>query len=224
MKEVWKKPDSKLIFMMGLFASFFVLANLLAVKRVDVGGLTLTLGLLSFPFMFLITDVVNEVYGKKVAQDLVKNGFYVMLFALAVTQIAVRLPASQSFANQEAFALIFGAVPRITFASIGAYLVSQFHDVWAFQFWRNVTGGKHLWLRNNLSTIVSQAMDSVVFIGLAFYGVVPLTVLWSMIIGQWLVKWLIAVLETPLCYLGVMWAKDELGSKPKPYTLSRPAD
>ena len=208
-----QKVDSKLMLMMGLFASFFVLANLLAVKRVDVGPLTLTLGLLSFPFMFLITDIVNEVYGKATAQKVVKNGFIVMIFTLIVTQIALRLPPSASFHNQEAFAAVFGAVPRITIASLMAYLASQYHDVWAFQFWKGVTGGKHLWLRNNLSTITSQALDSVLFISIAFYGVVPMTVMWSMVLGQWITKWLIAVIDTPLCYLGVAWAREGLETR-----------
>lgn len=204
-----KQPDTKLMFLMGMFAAFFVLANLLATKRVEVGALTLTLGLLSFPFMFLITDTVNEVYGKDMAKKIVTNGFLVMIFALIVTQIAVYLPPAAHFEGegQKAFAMVFGAVPRITLASLIAYLCSQYHDVWAFAFWKKITQGKYLWLRNNLSTITSQALDSVVFISIAFIGVVPTEVLWSMILGQWIVKWLIAVADTPLVYLLVGWAR-----------------
>jgi len=209
----YKKTDSKLMLLMGMFAAFFVMANFLATKQTVVGPLTLTLGLLAFPFMFLVTDIVNEVYGKDTAKMVIRNGFIVMIFAVIVTQIAVRIPPAPHFAGegQEAFAMVFGLVPRITLASLVAYLCSQYHDVWAFAFWRKITGEKHLWLRNNLSTISSQAIDSVIFIGIAFIGVVPLEVLWSMILGQWIVKWLIAVAETPLCYLGVAWARDELG-------------
>jgi uncharacterized integral membrane protein (TIGR00697 family) len=85
-------------------------------------------------------------------------------------------------------------------ASLTAYLFSQYHDVWAFHFWRGVTGERFLWLRNNASTIVSQLLDSVVFITVAFYGVMPLM---PLILGQWVVKVGIAVLDTPLVYLVV---------------------
>lgn len=207
----FKRPDGKLLIMMGIFASFFVLANLLAFKKVEVGPLVLTMGLLAFPFMFLITDIVNEVYGPDNAKKVVFAGFVAMILSVVVAQIAIIIPPASFFAGegQDAFAMIFGAMPRITLGSVIAYLMSQYHDVWAFAFWRKVTGGKHLWLRNNLSTITSQALDSVVFIGIAFGGTVPLAILWSMILGQWVVKWLIAFAETPVCYLGVAWAKKD---------------
>jgi uncharacterized integral membrane protein (TIGR00697 family) len=90
-----------------------------------------------------------------------------------------------------------------------AYLVSQLHDVWAFLFWRRVTKGKHLWLRNNLSTMASQLLDSVIFITLAFAGTVELSVLGNMIAGQYLVKFILALADTPFCYLAVRWARKE---------------
>ena len=205
--EQKKGFDSKLLLLMGVFSIAFALANFIAFKTIDVGPVTLTAGLLAFPIMFLTTDTVTEVYGKPVAKKFIKNGFLVMIIALIVTQIAVHLPPSDAFEHQEAFEMIFGAVPRVTLASLVAYLVSQSHDVWAFNFWGKVTNGKHLWLRNNLSTIVSQAIDSIIFIGIAFGGTVPFEVLWTMILGQWIVKWGVAVLETPLVYVLVAWAR-----------------
>lgn len=207
----FKKPDFKLAFLVGCFAVFYVLANILAFKKVEVGPLVLTLGLMSFPFLFLITDTISEVYGKIIAKKVVFSGFILMAVALAMLQIAIYIPPAGFFAGfgQEAFATVFGATLRITIASMLAYLASQYHDVWAFHFWRKLTKAKHLWLRNNLSTITSQALDSVIFIGIAFYGVVPNEVIWTMILGQWVVKWLIALLDTPLCYLSVAWAKKD---------------
>ena len=201
--------DQKLLLLMAVFASLFVMANFLATKQVVVGPLTLTLGLLAFPFMFLVTDTVNEVWGKDAAKDVVRNGFITMIIAVIITQVAVYLPPAPHFAGegQEAFAMIFGMVPRITAASLVAYLLSQYHDIWAFAFWRRVTDGKHLWLRNNLSTITSQLLDSVAFIGVGFLGTVPMEVFWSMILGQWVVKIMIALAETPFVYVLVGWAR-----------------
>ncbi len=103
--------------------------------------------------------------------------------------------------NQEAYDTILGSVPRIVLASMVAYLVSQHHDVWAFHFWRNITKGKFLWLRNNASTMVSQGIDTVLFISIAFIGTVPTNVLLSMLVGQYVMKLVIALLDTPLCYI-----------------------
>lgn len=206
--ESFKRPDMKLSFLMGCFAVFYVLANILAFKKVEVGPLVLTLGLLCFPFLFLITDVVSEVYGKLAAKKVVLYGFIIMAAALVLLQISIRIPAAGFWAdNQVAFETVFGATFRITLASMCAYLVSQYHDVWAFDFWRGVTGGKHLWIRNNLSTITSQIIDACIFIGIAFYGVVSMEVLWSMVLGQWVAKIIIALLDTPFCYMLVAWAK-----------------
>jgi hypothetical protein len=192
----------------GIFTALYVLSNLIAMKQTDVGSLTLPLGLLAIPITFLITDVVNEIYGPDAARGVVTSGFVAMAFVLCITQIAVRLSPSIHFQYQEAFALVFGAVPRITLGSVCAYVVSQYHDVWAFEFWRRATKGKHLWIRNNLSTIASQAMDTAIFVLVAFGGTMPIEVLKSMILGQLVVKWILALLDTPFCYLLVAWAKD----------------
>jgi len=117
--------------------------------------------------------------------------------------IAILLPAAAFWKDEDAFTTILGikkGATRITIASISAYLVSQYHDVWAFNFWRRITKEKHLWLRNNASTLVSQAIDTFLFISLAFYGVVPVL---PLILGQYFVKLCIALLDTPVVYLFV---------------------
>jgi len=181
---------------------------MIAVKQVDIGPFIMPLGVLTIPITFLITDVINEVYGPKVAKGVVTIGFTSMVLVLALTQIAVHLSPSAVFQGQEAYATIFGAVPRLTLASMCAYVVSQYHDVWAFHFWRRKTDGKHLWIRNNASTIVSQILDTGIFIVIAFAGVVPFDALKAMILGQLVAKWLLAFVDTPFCYLLVRWARD----------------
>jgi hypothetical protein len=204
-----KQEDFKLMILMGFFTAFYLLANILAVKAVQIAFITVPLGVLCFPFLFLITDVTSEVYGKKTAQKMVGVGFVVMLASLALMQLAVYLRPAGFFEGfpQEAFKTILGATLRITGASMVTYLIPQYHDVWAFHFWRKITKGKHLWIRNNLSTIISQLLDSVIFITLAFVGTVSGSALWAMIWGQWLVKCVIALADTPFCYILVKWAK-----------------
>ena len=122
------------------------------------------------------------------------------------TNSSVSWPAAPFWPNEAAFKSILGSTSRIIVASFTAYLISQLHDVWAFHFWRRKTRARHLWLRNNLSTMASQFIDSAIFINIAFYGVLPV---WPLIAGQWIVKMAIAVLDTPVvyCVVGAMSAR-----------------
>ncbi len=99
-------------------------------------------------------------------------------------------------------ASIFRLMPRIAFASLLAYLISQYHDVWSFNFWREKTGGKYLWLRNNASTLISQAIDSVIFTGVAFFGTIPFGELMQIFITTYMLKLVVAVVDTPFLYAG----------------------
>lgn len=200
-----KKTDSKLMFLSTLFVGFYLLANILAVKKIDLGPFVLTGGLFVFPITFLLTDAINEIFGRIVANRLVWFGFASMALAAAVIQIVIAVPPSAMWGEQEAFQTVLGGTLRITIASMVAYLVSQFHDVWAFDFWKKKTKGKYLWLRNNASTVVSQTIDSTTFILIAFAGLMPNSALIPMITGQLVVKWIIAIADTPFCYLLVSW-------------------
>jgi len=127
-----------------------------------------------------------------------------------MTALAIVLPANPTWGNQEPFALIFGSTLRMTFASIVAFVISQFHDVWSFDFWKRKTGGKHLWLRNNASTIVSQLLDTTIFMFIAFYRMTPkytVSFIVSLIIPYWLFKVVFALLDTPFCYALVVWLR-----------------
>lgn len=128
---------------------------------------------------------------------------FTSLILVIYSQIAALYPPASIFEGNEAFMKVFGATPRIVLASILAYVLSQSHDVWAFHFWKRITGGSHLWLRNNLSTMVSQFIDTLVFITVAFAGTVPGTALSQMVFSQYAVKLIIAAIDTPFVYLGV---------------------
>jgi len=188
-------------FIKYLFISSLLLSNILACKIITLGGLILPAAVILYPLTFLFTDVVAEIEGKKSASSLVMMGFYMSLFMVFVIFIVKLLPAAGFWKHQEAYNAILGATPRIVIASMIAYVLSQRHDIWAFHWWKQKTGGRHLWLRNNLSTIASQLIDSILFITIAFWGVFSPSAIGIMILSQYAVKVVIALLDTPLCYM-----------------------
>jgi len=180
-----------------------LVANIITVKLVAVGGWIVPAGVIAYPLTFLFTDVISELYGRKTAGRVVWIGFGASLLMLAMIYLARLLPGAAIWEGGPAYEAVLGMVPRVVLASMLAYLVSQHFDVAAFHFWRHVTGGRYLWLRNNASTIFSQALDTSIFITVAFWGLVPLEVIWNLMLTQFLIKIGIAVLDTPFCYLMV---------------------
>jgi uncharacterized integral membrane protein (TIGR00697 family) len=162
--------------------------------------------------LFLTTDVIGEVYGKKEAKHVVSVSLVMLLITLGMTALCIALPANSTWGNQEAYASVFGSSLRMSLASFIAFIFSQFHDVWAFEFWRRKTGGRFLWLRNNASTIVSQFIDTTIFMFAAFYGAASgftVAFIFSLIIPYWLCKVVLALLDTPFCYFLVHWLRRE---------------
>jgi hypothetical protein len=160
-------------------------------------GIYVPAGVIAYSITFIATDVISEIWGKERARDAVFGGFIALFAVFVLIQISLIWPNAPFWTNNDAFASILGSTSRIIIASLTAYLISQMHDVWAFHFWKRMTNNRHLWLRNNLSTAVSQFLDSFIFVTIAFYGVMPI---WPLIYGQWLIKFMIAVLDTPIVY------------------------
>ncbi len=198
------------ILLSGLFVGLLTIANVIAFKVIDIGGVFAPAAVLAYAVTFLISDALAEVYGKEKVKQVIKAGFITQVVVLILVRLAIWWPAAPFFEFQEQFSLVLGANLRIIVASMAAYLVSQYHDVWAFHFWKEKTNGKHLWLRNNLSTWGSQMMDTVIFITIAFYGALPLL---PLIIGQYLIKIAIAAIDTPLIYLLVGYMRKVEKSK-----------
>ncbi len=184
-----------------LYTGSLVIAGVLAAKAVTLAGVVVPAGVLAYCLTFLCTDIVAELYGRRAATRLVWGGLAALILSLLLIKAAVVWPPASFYRHQEAFAKTLGLAPRIMAASLVAYLFSQFHDVFIFHSLKRLTGGRFLWLRNNLSTALSQLIDSVIFIGLAFWGVMPV---WPLIWGQWLVKLALALLDTPFVYLVVL--------------------
>ena len=202
------------------FATLVVVANVIAVKLLDVNGWAVPAGVLAYPFTFLVTDTISEIYGRKTATRLVWMGFFVSAIMVALVYVAKILPAAGFWEHQEAFDTILGSVPRIVLASLTAYLISQHSDVLLFHFFRRLTNKKHLWIRNIASTSASQAIDTVLFVSIAFGGTVSGGVLWNLIYTQYLIKLGIAVVDTPIVYALVAYLRPRIG----PATEDAPAD
>jgi len=193
------------VFLSTLFVSLIVISNIVASKIVAVGGIFVPAAVVFYAITFAITDSISEVWGKEKCKFVINTGLVISVLAAILFKIAISLPSAPFYGDQQAYALILGGSIRITIAGIAAYAVSQYHDIWAFDFWKTKTGGKHLWFRNNASTLVSQLIDTSIFITIAFYGTgVPII---SMILSQYAIKAVVAVLDTPIIYLMVSLIK-----------------
>ena len=195
----------------GIFTALIVIANVISSKIIfvgEVGSVNLIgpAGVIVYASTFLITDIIGEIYGKEYSKKAVITGFFANIIAVIAILIAINWTPAPFLSNEflNSFNKILGFAPRIVLASMIAYLISQTHDVYAFHFWKRKTKGKHLWLRNNASTIVSQAIDTAVFITIAFYGLVANEVLLSMIFGQYVLKVFIALFDTPFIYIATL--------------------
>ncbi|MDK2975286.1 MAG: queuosine precursor transporter [Methanofollis sp.] len=169
-----------------------------------------SVAIFSYPITFLVTDIVAEVYGKRRTADLVAAGTIALIFVLGLTALSVALPSADRFPYGDAYADIFGLSTRLLVASIISFWVSQVHDLRVFHFLKERTAGRHLWLRNNLSTIGSQLVDTTLFMFIGFFGAAPqytAAFVAAMIVPYWLVKVAVALMDTPFCYLGVRWVR-----------------
>ncbi len=217
-----------LIALVSLFVASLTASNFLAAKLFEyhIGSIVLAApaAVAAYALTFTFTDIISEVYGRKAANLAVRLGFATQLVVLLYIVIAIKLQISEhSMVSQEIYESVIGSNVSIILASLIAYLISQHHDVWAFHLWKVKTNGKWLWLRNNASTMVSQLIDTAIFITLAFHVLpqllgdlspLPLSVVETIIVGQYLVKLLIAILDTPLVYLGVALVRKYTGLEP----------
>ena len=200
--------DSIYLILAALFIASLVASNLIFQKffywePLGLYRFEISVGILPYPITFLITDVLSEVYGKKKANRVVIAGIFASFFSMFIILIADFAPAIESSPiNDEIFHQVFGLSPLAVFASMIAYLFAQFIDIRIFHFWKKLTSGKHLWLRNNFSTFASQFIDTftVLFL-LCTFKILPWPIFTSLLISGFLFKVIIAALDTPLLYL-----------------------
>ncbi|OQY27714.1 MAG: hypothetical protein B6244_09880 [Candidatus Cloacimonetes bacterium 4572_55] len=179
-----------------------ILCNLQVIKLISLFGITATLGNILYGSIFFATDLLGEVYGKEEAKKGVILGFIALFYMTIVLQLTLWFqPAGDDFAHTH-MTQIFGFMPRIVLGSFLAYVVSQSHDVWAFHFLKDRFQSRHLWLRNNVSTAISQLIDSTIFTLVAFMGMFETRVLIEIFITTYLLKLVVGMIDTPFVYLG----------------------
>ena len=200
-----KLKDQLYIFLCAIFISSLVTCNLIANKfvTVDLGFkvFIVSAGILPYPLTFLVTDLISELYGQKSANIVVFSGFVASMFVLLFLWLGGQFNAiPDSIVNDNTYNKVFQNAWRIIAASMIAYLFAQFIDVRIFHFWKRLTNGKHLWLRNNGSTIASQLVDTTLVVMILFVGVCEPSNIISAIIDGWLFKMLMAAIDTPIIY------------------------
>jgi len=208
-KKQRQKADNLYLTLAGLFITALVVCNLIANKfvSVDLGFYTFTLsaGVLPYPITFLITDILSEMYGRKKTSRVVLMGFAALLFTILILWLGKQFAAIESSpVSDSVYNAAFGNSQRVIFASMTAYLVAQLVDVRSFHFWKRLTNGKMLWLRNNASTMLSQLVDTTLVVGVLFYGKESFETMSGFIIDGWLFKALAALVDTIPIYI-IVW-------------------
>ena len=198
-----------------LFVTSLVVSNLIFKKffyffpiETPVFGVKLfeiSVGILPYPITFLITDLISEIYGKRKANEVVVGGVIASFFAMGIIYIAASVPATDwSPVSDSVFATVFGSTGVAVLASMLAYLFAQFIDIQIYHYWKRLTKGKHLWLRNNCSTFLSQLVDTAtVLILLCLFGEISWDLFAGLLVAGVAFKILIAAIDTPFLYLGV---------------------
>ena len=197
-----------LYYLNGLFVGLLILSNILAVKLFSIGSwIVLPAAVIVYVFTYPILDVITEVYGKKAARRTVLTGFAHNCSQLFLFGLRFSCRAASFYEHQQSFEIIFTAGFRVTIASLIAYLVSQNLDVFIFDKLKKRHGHKKLWLRNNASTMASQLVDTAIFLTIAFVGTMPLSALLIMIASQYVFKFVVTIMETPLVYALVAFCR-----------------
>lgn len=204
----------------GLFITSLVTSNLIFQKFFSWNpfgwyNFELSVGIIAYPVTFLVTDIISEVYGRKRANRVVLAGLFASVFSLGIVLVSSSAEATEwSPLSDAEFDKTFNYTFIAVSASMAAYLLAQLLDVQLFHFWKRVTNGKHLWLRNNLSTMTSQFADTVVVVGLlSGFGVIPWDLFVGLVINGFLFKVLFALLDTPVAYVLVYGLRRHFGLK-----------
>ena len=213
-----EKSKKIYLYLAAIFIAALVVCNLIANKfiTIDLGFKTFVIsaGVLPYPITFLITDILSEIYGKKKTSRIVWAGFGASIFVLGVLLLAQQFTAiAGSPVDDETFNKVFGNSWQVIFASMTAYLCAQLIDVRIYHFWKEKTAGKHLWLRNNFSTVFSQLLDTTLVVCVLFLGIRSNSEILQFILDGWLFKILCAFIDTPLLYASTSLIRKKLGLK-----------
>lgn len=202
-----KQYSGLFIVITAIFITCLITANIIAVKLVSIFNLVLPAAVIIFPISYIFGDVLTEVYGYARARMVIWLGFLCNLVTVLAIWIGGLLPPAVFWEGQDAYQQILGYTPRLLLASFIAYLVGEFANSFVLAKLKVATKGRWLWARTISSTIVGQALDSLLFISIAFIGNIPAAGLISAIITQWLFKSAYETIITPLTYIVVNYLK-----------------
>lgn len=215
--------DTLYLFLAALFITSLVVSNLIFQKffvwqPIDIAFFgvplfELSVGILPYPITFLITDLISEIYGKKKANRVVVAGIFASFFSMGILLMADIVPTSpNSPIDSSTFDAVFSLSPLAVLASMLAYLFAQFIDVRLYHFWKELTQGRMLWLRNNFSTFTSQLIDTLtVILLLCIFDVIPWHLFWGLLVSGFVFKVLVAAIDTPFLYLFVALFRKRFG-------------
>jgi uncharacterized integral membrane protein (TIGR00697 family) len=194
----YNKPDM----LIGLYVAFVIISNIVAYKTVEFDlyffKIYAVAATLIFSVTFLITDIVNEKFGRKETQKMIFIAFITQIVSSLFIILAISLKPASFWGDQESFSRILGFTPRIMFASWVAFLISENMDAYLFSWFKKRTNGKYLWMRNAFSSLPSMVLDTGIFVIIAFSGVQPLLPLF---IGICIIKWLVGIINIPFMYI-----------------------
>ncbi len=194
-----------------LFVSSLILSNIIAGKLIAVAGFILPGSVILFPLVYMIGDILTEIYGFQKARLVIWTGFICNLMMVGVFYLILATPSPGFFAGDSAFALVLGMTPRIVIASLVAYLAGEFCNAMVLSKLKLLTKGRFLWVRTIGSTLVGEGFDTVIFITLAFLGTLPTAVLLQMMLFQYVIKVTYEIVATPLIYAVIGWLKRKEG-------------
>ena len=193
----YQKPD----LLIALYVTFVIVAQVLAAKisefNLGFAVFYVPSGVIVFSITYLLTDIVNEKFGRKETHRMIFIAFASQIAMALFFWIGVQMNPAPFWSLQESWAQIFNLVPRITFASWIAFLVCENLDAVIYAWFKKITQGKHLWMRNSLSSLPSLALDSLIFVTIAFWGIAPIG---ALILGQIVIKWIVGLIDIPFMY------------------------
>jgi len=190
-----------------------ILANIQVMKTIQIFGYVTAMGNVIYSSIFLVSDILNEIYGKAEAKKAVWLGFFILLSTTILMQITLLFIPHESDLLSPHLQAIFSFLPRIAFASLTAYLISQLFDVWLYALIKKFHGKKYLWFRNNASSIISQLIDNSIFTLLAFVGLMSWEIMWEIFITSYILKIIISISDTPFVYLARSMKKVDIIGK-----------
>ncbi len=211
MQTLTERDYKKILICLTLYISSLFAANTLGIKLMPfLFGTHLSVAVFSFPIVFIMTDVIGEVYGKKMAKNFVLAGVISVILFLLYSFVSGIMPwAEKGLWVKNSYNQVFGLSARFAIASLVAFVIAEYQDVFSFFFFKKNIGEKYFWLRSNLSNIWSQFLDTVIFMSIAYVGILPFHTILLIIIPWWFYKILMGFLYTPLSYLFILFLKKD---------------